>query len=86
MDNNYYLLLKWGTLKGGNIPENLMPLLKEYFKDGVSMSVATDRPDKKRKEILCKIIDSFDGPITNDWTGKKMSKEKAKKYVMEYDS
>lgn len=84
MDN--HLLLKRGTLKGWKMPEDgeCFDLLKEYFKDGVSMSCATDRPDETRKEVLCQLIDKFKGPITNDWTGKRMTKKEAKEYVMKY--
>lgn len=33
-----------------------------------------DHPDKRRKEILCELIDQLDGDIQNDWTGEMMTK------------
>lgn len=83
-ENKNYLLLKWGTVKGWCLDGECFDLLKKYFGDGQPMSAMTDRPDADRKAILCELIDKLDGPITNDWTGKDMSKEEAKKYVMEY--
>lgn len=79
------LLFKWGTLKGWDgVEGESLELLREYFKDGVSMSCAADKPDQQRKEVLCKLIDSFDGELFNDWDGVEMTKDQAKKYVMEY--
>lgn len=48
------------------------------------MGFAQDRPDEKRRKILCTLLDIFDGTIINDWTGKDMSNEEAKLYIMEY--
>lgn len=81
---NYYLLLKWGSIKGWNVPKDLLPLIEEYYSDGVPLSAMADRPDDARKQILCKLIDKFDGIITNDWSGETYTKAEAKKYVMEY--
>lgn len=83
-----YLLLKWGTIKGYCMKQNpkAFKMLDKFYEDGEIMSVALDRPDEKRRKILCKIIDAFEGPITNDWTGETYkTKEQAKKYVMEYN-
>lgn len=79
-----YILLKWGTLKGYRLGEQCMPFLREYYKDGVPMSCIMDRPDEKRREVLCKLIDAHDGPIERDWTGEEMTKEEAKRYVRKY--
>lgn len=82
-----HLLLKWGTIKGwdfGDGQPKVQELMQEYFKDGFYLSCAMDKPDEARKKILCQIIDEFKGTIQNDWTGKKMTKKQAKKYVMEY--
>jgi hypothetical protein len=43
-----------------------------------------DHPDKERKKILCELIDQLEGEIWNDWDDVKVSKEEAKKYVMDY--
>lgn len=80
-----YLLLKWGTIKGWeNFSEKSQEIIGRFFADGVPMSAAADRPGDARKLILCELIDQLDGEIQNDWTGKKMTKDEAKKYVMEY--
>lgn len=85
--NNDYLLLKWGTLKGWcfeNSPE-AFKLLKQYNKLGVSLGAMQQRDTPKQKELICKMIDAVNGPVSNDWTGKTYRKrELAKKYVMDY--
>lgn len=79
------LLLKWGTIKGwDSLSERSQEIARRYFADGVSMSCAADKPDEARKNILCELIDQLDGEIQNDWSGEIMSKDEAKKYVMEY--
>lgn len=81
-----YISLKWGTINGWkNISEDIVTLLEEYWKDGRPFGSMSDRPNEERRLILCKIIDAFDGELQNDWTGKNMTKEEAKKYIMEYD-
>jgi len=44
----------------------------------------TDHPTEERKQLLCKVIDKLNGEIQNDWTGEMLSKEEAKKYILEY--
>jgi len=87
-NNNDYLLLKWGTLKGWcleNSPE-AFELLKEYRSLGVSYGAMTQKDTKRQKEIICLMIDKVNGPISNDWTGETYSnREEAKKYVLEYN-
>ena len=79
------LLLKWGTVKGWNsLTEKSQEILRRFFADGMSMSAMADRPDEKRRAILCELIDQLDGEIQNDWSGEMMSKDEAKKYVKEY--
>lgn len=79
------LLLKWGTVKGWNGFQEgeCFELLKKYLDDS-PMSCALDKPDEGRKALLCELIDKFHGVIHNDWDGVDMTKEEAKKYVMEY--
>jgi len=79
------LLLKWGTIKGwSDISDRSLEIMKRFFADGMSMSAAMDKPGEERRAILCELIDQLDGEIKNDWTGEKMSKDDAKKYVLEY--
>lgn len=79
------LLLKWGTIKGwDDFTEKSQEIIGRFYEDGMIMSCAADKPDDKRKVILCELIDQLDGTIQNDWSGKMMTKDEAKKYVMEY--
>lgn len=84
-ENESCLILKWGIVKGwNNIGDKAAEILNLYFVDGIPLGCANDKPNEQRRKILCNLIDIFDGTITNDWTGKKMTKNAAKKYVMEY--
>lgn len=79
------LLLKWGTVKGfDGLSEKSQEIMERFFADGMSGGAMYDHPDKRRKEILCELIDQLDGDIQNDWTGEMMTKNEAKKYVTEY--
>lgn len=79
------LLLKWGTIKGwDDFTEKSQEIVGRFFEDGMCMSAAADKPDEKRRAILCELIDQLDGEIQNDWTGEMMTKDEAKRYVMEY--
>ena len=79
------ILLKWGTLKGWNVkcPETFK-LLQEYHDEPVSFSVMAQKDTDSQKKKLCEMLTAHKGTITNDWTGKEMSKKEAIKYVMEY--
>jgi hypothetical protein len=80
-----YLLLKWGTLKGWKLEnEKTRAIMKRYIDLGMSMGAMTQHDTPEQKNIICELIDTIDGEITNDWSGEKMTKEAAKKYVVEY--
>lgn len=81
-----YLTLKWGTLKSWRFDsEKGKELLKEYVELGSSFSAMAQNDTPRQKEIICELIDLSDGDtIYLDWGGKDVSKEEAKKYVMEY--
>jgi hypothetical protein len=83
-----YLRLKWGTLKGWNLEtEASLAAAREYEQIGThSMSAMSQRDTPEQKQALCKLIDAIDGPITNDWSGERLSKDEAKRYVMEYSA
>lgn len=88
-ENNDYLLLKWGTLKGWNFENSpeAFEAYEEYVELGASMSAMMQHDTPKQKELICKIIDTVNGPIQNDWTGEIYNdKEHAKRYVLEYRS
>ncbi len=83
-----YLTLKWGTLKGWNFThsEKGKELLKEYYKIGSSFSAMAQRDTPRQKEIICELIDLCDDEDTIylDWSGKYVSKQEAKEYVLNY--
>lgn len=81
-----YLMLKWGTLKGWELhSEASLAAATALFDAGPrSISAAMQRDDEEQKRLLCCLIDAVDGPITNDWTGEDMTKDEAKRYVLEY--
>ena len=88
MENEDYLLLKWGTLKGycfKDSPE-AFEALKKYKEIGYSFSAMAQDDTQEQKELLCVMIDKVNGPVTLDWTGEDCTddREKAKKYVLEY--
>jgi hypothetical protein len=87
-ENNDFLLLKWGTLKGydfTNSPE-AFEALKEYMEIGSSFSAMLQEDTPRQKELLCVMIDKVNGSVTSDWSGEDWTndRESAKKYVMEY--
>lgn len=87
-ENNDYLLLKWGTLKGWsfkNSPE-AFDALKEYNSLGVSFGAMQQQDTLRQQELICIMIDKVNGPVTLDWNGDDFTndREKAKNYVMEY--
>jgi hypothetical protein len=81
------LSLKWGTLKNWNFKGNKKgkELLKEYCEIGSSISAMDQRDTPRQKEIICELIDLCTAKtIYLDWDGKRVPKEEAKKYVLEY--
>jgi hypothetical protein len=85
--NGEYLLLKWGNLKGWKIETEASRLaFNAYVESGknASAAMAMVSLDDPEKQALCDLIDAIDGPITNDWSGEDMTKDEAKKYVLEY--
>lgn len=87
-ENEDYLLLKWGTLKGWcfkNSPE-AFEAYKEYNSLGESMSAMAQKDTPRQKELILIMIDKVNGPISNDWTGEDyVDREQAKKYILEYN-
>lgn len=81
------LTLKWGTLKGWKIESEAATVaFKKLAALGLrSVSVMMQEDTQEEKLALCNLIDAIEGDIWSDWTGKKMSKKQAKKYVMEYN-
>jgi len=85
-DDREYLTLKWGVPKSWHMkrPET-QALLQKYASFGWSSSGMAQPNTADHKRTLCELIDALDADtIGNDWTGEDMSKDEAKKYVMEY--
>lgn len=80
-----HLLLKWGTLKGWKLEsETCRSIMKRYIELGSSISAMAQDDTPEQKKLICDLIDAIDGPITNDWSGERLTKDEAKKYVLEY--
>jgi hypothetical protein len=82
-----FLLLKWGSLKGWRMEHNkrAKKYLQQYMEDGVSMSAMLQKDTDRQTNLILKIIDTFRGPITNDWSGRQYRKKtSAKKYITDY--
>jgi len=80
------ITLKWGTLKAWKIKtEKAKELLKKYVELGVSFSAMQQHDTPEQKQIICELIDASNvETVYFDWDGKYVTKEEAKKYVMEY--
>lgn len=82
------MTLKWGTLKAWTIKsEKARKVAEEVDTRGLtwSMSAAAQDMTDAHKQAVCDLIDALDcDTIRLDWEGKDVSKEEAKKYVMEY--
>lgn len=88
MSEQDQLTLKWGTLKAWHLHSDKgRELLRKYHELGSSLSAMTQRDTPEQKELICQIIDECNAPtIYLDSDDKDVSKEEAKKYVMEYPS
>jgi hypothetical protein len=79
------LELKWGTLKGWSLKQlKTRAIMQDYYNRGVSISVMGQRDTPEQKTLICDLIDALDGTIVEDWSGETLSKNDAKKYIMEY--
>lgn len=79
-----HLTLKWGTLKSWHFhSDKAKKLLEEYSKLGSNMSVVMQHDTPRQKAIICELIDEGDfKKVYLDWDDKYVSKEEAKKYVL----
>ena len=86
MAENVHLTLKWGTLKSWNVEgvDGALELLREYDEIGSSWSAMQQKDTPRQKELICKLIDLMPCEIYLSWDGRYVSKDEAKKYVMEY--
>jgi hypothetical protein len=82
-----YITLKWGTLKSWQLKnEKGFELLKKYNEIGSCVSAILQKDTPEQKQLICEMIDTVPGDIYLDWDDKYVSKEEAKKYVLEYKS
>lgn len=83
-----HLALKWGTLKGWELNSDgpAMAAMERYHAIGEHvMSAAMQRDTPEQKQALCDVIDALDAEtVYLDWDGEYISKDAAKRYVMEY--
>lgn len=82
-----YLALKWGTIKEVHYPSPRVRLaLERYYAAGpCSISAAMQEDSPAQKEALCDLIDAVvevGGTVRDNWTGKSMTADEAKRYVM----
>ena len=83
---NDYILLKWGTLKGYRVADNLVAqgLIKQYMELGASASAMLQEDTSQQKQIICELLRVHQGPIINDWSGEEMTVDKAVSYIQQY--
>ena len=86
METEDYITLNWGTLKAWNLHSKKgLELMKKYNEFGTSMSAMTQNDSPEQKEIICQMIDECSADTIHlEWDGIDVSKDEAKKYVMEY--
>lgn len=82
-----YLALKWGKIKEVHYPSPRVRLaLERYHAAGPSsISAAAQEDNPAQEEALCDLIDAVvaaGGTIKDDWTGKAMTADEAKRYVL----
>lgn len=82
--------LKWGSLKswGLNADGPAFEALQRYFYAGpVQMSAMSQRDTPEQNQALCEVIDALNAEtVYLDWYGKEVSKDEAKRYILEYDA
>jgi len=81
------LTLKWGTVKAWSIPESrkdALEALQKWADYGYTLSVAAQKDTPEQKQALVDALEFFD-EFWLDWEGKKISRKKAKEYILEYD-
>ena len=81
-----HLTLKWGSLKSWNVNSSEgIALLQQWENLGVSASAMMSHDTPEQKEILCKLVDVMDiESVYLAWDDKEVTKDEAKKYIMEY--
>lgn len=85
-DEQDHITLKWGSLKSWHLHgTEAQELLQQWAALGVKASAIAHRDTPEQRELLCRIIDASNVEhVYLDWDDKHVSKEEAKRYVMEY--
>ena len=81
-----HISLKWGTLKAWDLETpKCLEIAKKYIELGLCASAACQNDTPEQKDLLCQLVDACNAEeIFLDWNGVYVSKEEAKKYIMEY--
>ena len=83
------LTLKWGTMKAWHLQSDAARQAAQAYIDAgpQSLSAMSQQDTPEQKAALCALIDALDcATVQNDWSGEHMTKDEAKRYVMEYGS
>lgn len=82
------LTLKWGTLKAWTVKsERARKVVEDIDTRGLTWSASAMQQvmTPEHKQAVCDLIDALDCDTVHlDWDGTDVSKDEAKKYVMEY--
>ncbi|PYS92493.1 MAG: hypothetical protein DMF62_00360 [Acidobacteria bacterium] len=78
------LTLKWGSAKAWDLEtEEARVAIQKWADHGVSMSAMMQQSSPEQKQCLIDALDFMD-EIWLAWEGKKVSKEEAKQYLLDY--
>jgi hypothetical protein len=77
----YYLLLKWGSFKGGCFNEAMEAIFEKYKAAGLSSSGADEGDTDEQHALLHDLIDACPGEISNDYCGTVYTKAEAHAYL-----
>jgi hypothetical protein len=80
-----FLTLKWGNLKAWNLrSEAALAAMGNFVATHPSVG-AMARLNNDQKVALCNVVDACNcETVYLDWDGKDVSKDEAKRYIMEY--
>ena len=80
------IALKWGTLKAWHFATDACAeLFRRYCEVGKSVSTMTQHDTPEQKELICQMIDECNAETIHlSWDGLDVSKDEAKRYVMDY--
>jgi hypothetical protein len=80
-DEQYYLLLKWGSFKGGCFNEAMEAIFEKYEAAGLSASAGEHQDTVEQHALLHDLIDACPGEINNDYCGTVYTKAEAHAYL-----